>query len=106
MSSSDIRNNTPVVEFFQLNGRKIKCFCNPSTISTERYQVIEIAVRGFEEWLDENGYLEVKEEVYASADDTKQRTIQWSYTIDEFLHTSTHCYDINDLLSRYIQEKL
>ena len=55
MSSSGIRNSTPTVEFFQLNGRKIKCFCNPFAINTERYQVIEISVRGFEEWLYENG---------------------------------------------------
>ena len=107
MSISATRNTSPSVVFFQMNGRKIKCFCNQSTPhNIEPYKVIEIAVTAFEQWLDEHGYLEVKEEVYASVNDlgTSNKSIHRSYTIDEFLHSSSHSYDINALLSLYINE--
>ncbi len=107
MSISATRNTSSSVVFFQMNGRKIKCFCNQSTPhNIEPYKVIEIAVTAFEQWLDEHGYLEVKEEVYTSVNDlgTSNKSIHWSYTIDEFLHSSSHSYDINALLSLYINE--
>ena len=107
MSSRATKNTNPSVAFFQMNGREIKCFCNQSTPhNIEPYKVIEIAVTAFEQWLDENGYLNVQEEIYASADDVHNvvNPIQWSYTIDEFLHSSSHSCDINALLSLYINE--
>ncbi len=109
MSITATKNTFPSVAFFQLNGRKIKCFCNQHTPhNIEPYNVIEITVTAFEQWLDEHGYLEVKEEVYPSSNGlgTSNKSIHWSYTIDEFLHSSTHSYDINHLLSRYINEIL
>jgi len=107
MSITATKNASPSVAFFQLNGREIKCFCTPfTTNNVDPYEIVKVAVKPFETWLDEQGYLEVREEVYPSTDHnhTSQETIHWSYTIDEFLHSSTHCYDINELLSCYIKQ--
>lgn len=94
-----------VVDFFEYDVNTITCFCfNPNNSNEEGYTENKISLLFFEKWLNDEGFLKGDyERTNPHTLDTFMDT--WNFTLEEFMNTANHNWNINDLLTQFLNIK-
>jgi hypothetical protein len=109
MKSKSIANilnkTTSVVDFFELNNETITCFCfNPNDDAEENYTLVNVKLTDFEKWLNDEGFLKGYYERIVCPHEMTTTVDTWSFTIEEFMSGENQHWNINTLLTNFLNK--
>jgi len=106
MVSEIIAKKIKVVDFFELEGQIVTCYCYaPADETEENYTPVEVKLDEFEEWLSGEGYLKGDYESVGCPHRGLAKVSIWSYTIHEFMAKENHNWNIEELLTTFLNTK-